>query len=214
MPDLEPARQDQAPRPEVWFRVVHVAVDGADDAPPAPSRVEGVAAYREQTVEIALGPLPAPRAADAARQAGKGAFENGNIGRLTRQVPADQVFSAIPPRRGKPRPPKEPKTPRVVELLRKAIEWQALLASGEAPNQADIARREGITRARVTQVMGLLRLAPEIQQQVLSLPDMIRRPAITERALRPIAQLPQTGDQLHAFQQLLTSSGAAAPADC
>jgi hypothetical protein len=62
--------------------------------------------------------------------------------------------------------------------------------------------------------MGMLRLAPEIQQHVLSLPDMVRRPAITERALRPIAQLPQRSDQLHAFQQLLTSSGAAAPAGC
>jgi hypothetical protein len=159
-------------------------VDGADGAP--------VAAYREQTVEIALGP--------------KGAFENGNIGRLTRRVPADQVVSAIPLRRGKPKPPKEPKTPRVVELLRKAIEWQALLASGEAPNQAAIARREGITRARVTQVMGMLRLAPEIQQHVLSLPDMVRRPAITERALRPIAQLDSPKEQLQAFQVLAVTS--------
>jgi hypothetical protein len=34
--------------PEVWFRILHVAPDGHDPAP--------VAAYREQTVEIALGP--------------------------------------------------------------------------------------------------------------------------------------------------------------
>lgn len=34
------------------------------------------------------------------------------------------------------------------------------LQSGEVPNQAAIARQEGITRGRVTQVMGLLRLAP------------------------------------------------------
>ena len=67
-----------------------------------------------------------------------------------------------------------------------AIEWQALLESGEASSQAAIARREGISRARVTQVMGLLRLAPEIQERVLSLPDLVRRPAITERALRPM----------------------------
>ncbi len=170
--------------PEIWFRIVHVAVDGADGAP--------VAAYREQTVEIALGP--------------KGAFENGNIGTLTRRVPASQVVSAIPPRRGKPKPPREPKTPRVVELLRKALEWQALLASGDASNQADIARREGIPRARVTQVMGLLRLAPEIQQQVLSLPDMVRRPAITERALRPIAQLENPQHQIAIFQRLASGN--------
>jgi hypothetical protein len=102
----------------------------------------------------------------------------------------------------------------VVELLRKAIEWQALLASGEAPNQAAIARQEGITRARVTQVMGMLRLAPEIQEHVLSLPDlpaatgaaqagMARRPAITERALRPIAQMADHTAQRSAFAALL-----------
>jgi hypothetical protein len=157
-------------------------VDGANGAP--------VAAYCEQTVEIALGP--------------KGAFENGNIGTLTRQVPTDQVVSAIPPPRGKPKLPKEPKTPRVVELLRKAIEWQALRESGEAANQAAIAPREDLTRVRVTQVMGLLRLAPEIQEHVLSLPDMVRRPAITERALRPIAQIEDPKTQMAEFQHLLS----------
>jgi hypothetical protein len=44
--------------PEVWFRIVNLAQVGPPGAP--------VADYREQTVEIALGP--------------KGAFENGNIG--------------------------------------------------------------------------------------------------------------------------------------
>ena len=60
--------------PEVWFRIVHLAQDGLNGAP--------VAAYREQTVEIALGP--------------KGAFENGNVSALTRQVPADRVVSTVP----------------------------------------------------------------------------------------------------------------------
>ena len=95
-------------------------------------------------------------------------------------------------------------TPRVVELLRKAIEWQALLESGDDANQASIAHREGITRARVTQVMGMLRLAPEIQDQFLSLPDMVRRPAISERALRPIAQIVNPEQQIASFQRLVT----------
>ncbi|GAB4253098.1 MAG: hypothetical protein Kow00129_14030 [Thermoleophilia bacterium] len=175
------SRRRGAEAPEIWFRIVHVAVDAHNGDP--------VAAYCEQTVEIALGP--------------KGAFENGNGGTLTRGVRAGRVVSAVPPRRGKPNPPKEPRTPRVVELPRKAIEWQALLESGEAPNQATIARREGITRARVAQVMGLLRLAPEIQEYVLSLPGMVRRPAITERALRPIAQLADQTAQKSAFVKLL-----------
>jgi hypothetical protein len=148
-----------------------------------------VAAYREQTVEIALGP--------------KGAFENGNVGTLTRRVPADRVINALPPRVRNRKPPKAPGTPRVVELLRKALEWQALLESGEVRNQAEIARREGITRARVTQVMGMLQLAPEIQQHILSMPDAVRRPAITERALRPIALLENHSAQQAAFSTLL-----------
>ncbi len=32
--------------------------------------------------------------------------------------------------------------PRVVELLRKALEWQALLASGEASNQRPLPARK------------------------------------------------------------------------
>jgi len=56
----------------------------------------------------------------------------------------------------------------------------------------------------VTQVMGLLRLAPDIQRHVLSLPDMVRCPAITERARRPIAQL-EGRQQADAFQALLRS---------
>ena len=165
--------------PEVWFRIVHITLENT----------AGSVAYREQTVEIALGP--------------NGAFENGNIGTLTRRVPGSQVVSAIPPPRGKPKPPKVPRTPRVVEFLRKAIEWQALLASGEAKNQANIARREGISRVRVTQVMWLLQLGPEIQEHVLAMPQTIHRPAISERALRPIAHLEDVADQKARFQQLL-----------
>jgi hypothetical protein len=80
------------------------------------------------------------------------------------------------------------------------------MESGEASNQAAVARREGITRARVTQVMGLLRLAPEIQEHVMSLPDVVRRPAISERALRPIAQIDSPKEQLQAFQALAVTS--------
>jgi len=143
----------------------------------------------EQTVEIALGP--------------KGAFENGSVGTLTRRVTADRIVNAAAKARRSAKPSRTSRTPRVVELLRKAIEWQGLLESGEVANHAAIARQEGITRARVTQVMGLLRLAPEIQEHVLSLPDMVRRPVITERALRPIAQIENPKNQMAEFQELV-----------
>ncbi len=56
--------------------------------------------------------------------------------------------------------------------------------------------------------MGLLRLAPEIQEHVLSLPDMIHRPAVTERALRPIAQLERASDQKARFLPPVAGGGA------
>jgi len=87
----------------------------------------------------------------------------------------------------------------VIELLRKAIEWQTLLESGKIANQADIARREGISRARVTQVMGMLRLAPEIQEQIQSLPDIAGRSPATERMLRPFGAIQGARFLLTAF---------------
>jgi hypothetical protein len=133
----------------------------------------------------------------------KGAFENGNIGTLRHQAPPNQVLRAVLPGRGDPKPPREPRTPRVAELLRKAIEWQNLLESGQVVSQADIAHREGITRARVTQVMGMLRLSPEIREKILSMPDIVRRPPISERRLRPIGAIADERDQLREFQRFL-----------
>jgi hypothetical protein len=158
--------------PEVWFRIVHVTPENNSD----------FSDCQEQTVEIALGP--------------KGAFENGNIGVIKRRVPPDGVVNALPPQLSKPRPQKTPRTPRVAELLRKAIEWKELLESGKGVTQADIARREGLSRARVTQIMDLLNLAPDIREYILSMPETVRRAVVTERALRPIKLLEGQGEQL------------------
>jgi hypothetical protein len=166
--------------PEVWFRIVHVAQDGNNGAP--------VAAYREQTVEIALGP--------------KGAFENGNIGALMRRMLSNKVVSAVMPPRGDPKPQKVAKTPRVVELLRKAIEWQALLESGKVASQAEIASREGVTRARVTQIMGMLKLAPLIQEKIFTSPGTLHSRPVTERMLRPIGAIANQHEQLREFNRL------------
>jgi len=145
-----------------------------------------VAQNREQTVEITLGP--------------KGAFENGNIGALRLRAPPGRVVNKT--LHGKPA--KVPTTLRVAELLRKAIEWKTLLDSGTNATQAEIACQEGITRARGTQIPGMLRLAPEIQERILSLPNTIRRRAVTERLLRPIKAVADHRDQLREFKRLLS----------
>ena len=143
----------------------------------------------EQAVEIALGP--------------KGAFANGRVGILKRRVTADRVVHVAAKARRPAKPAKQPQTPRVVELLRMAQEWRRQLDAGAVRTQAEIARREGITRARVTQIMALIRLAPEIQDHVLSLPVMVHRSAITEKALRPIALLENRAAQNDLFRELV-----------
>ena len=165
--------------PEVWFRIVHITLEN-----PASSTT-----YVEQTVEIALGP--------------KGAFENENIGTLTRRVPSSQVVSAIPPPRGRPKPPRVPRTPRVVEFLRKALKWQALLESGETESQGDIAKREGISRPRVNQIMCLVYLVPEIQKQLLHPTDQQPVRFLSESRLRLLAHITDPIRQLEEFQKLL-----------
>jgi len=101
-----------------------------------------------------------------------------------------------------PRPPREPRTPPVVETLRKALEWRRQLDAGEVANQATIARREGATRARVTQVLMLLRLAPGIQERILDMPKSVKPPRISERRLRPVAHMGDEEHQLTAFNAI------------
>ena len=156
-----------------------------------------MAAYREQTVEIALGP--------------KGAFQTGIVGALKRRVAPDQTVNALSAKARNRKPPKAPQTPKVVELLRTAQEWQRQLAAGEVKNQAEIARREGISRARVTQVMGLLRLAPDLQEHILEFEAVDGIRLVSERALRDVIRIECWASQRQAWKRL---SEAKTQADC
>lgn len=77
--------------------------------------------------------------------------------------------------------------PATVQALQRAKEWQSLLDSEEARTRTDIARRVGISRARVTQVMGLLRLPLGVQKRVLALPVTRGVPRVSVRALQEMS---------------------------
>lgn len=51
-----------------------------------------------------------------------------------------------------------------------AIRFQRLIREGAVVDQADLARLGHVSRARVTQIMNLLQLAPDIQEMILFLP--------------------------------------------
>ena len=80
--------------------------------------------------------------------------------------------------------------PRVTKLLALAIRLDQLIRDGHVSDQAELARLAHVSRARLTQIMNLLCLAPDIQEAVLNLPRTERgRDAVTERDLRPIAAM-------------------------
>jgi hypothetical protein len=56
--------------------------------------------------------------------------------------------------------------------------------------QADLARKLRVSRARVTQVLHLLDLDPKVAATIIALGDPLPRRVITERALRPLVDLP------------------------
>jgi hypothetical protein len=80
--------------------------------------------------------------------------------------------------------------PKVVGDLALAEGFQELLDAGEARNRADLARRFRLTRARVTQLMGMLRLHPTILAYVRSLSAGTPTRMVTERGLRAVMRLP------------------------
>lgn len=84
-----------------------------------------------------------------------------------------------------PKPTAPPPLPRITRLMALAIKFDGLIASGAITDQAELARAGCITRARATQIMNLLHLAPDIQEQILDLePVTSGRDPVTERDLR------------------------------
>ncbi len=102
--------------------------------------------------------------------------------------------------------------PRVTRLMALAIRFDHLIREGEVQDQADIARLGHVTRARVTQIMNLLHLAPDIQEAILFLPRVEQgRDPITERDLRPIASIVDWRKQRRAWAQVATPMPGPSP---
>lgn len=98
------------------------------------------------------------------------------IGRLTTNA---TVHFARAPRGRKelregalPPPPTVPvgRVPRITRLMALAIRFERLVATGAVRDYAEIARLGYVTRARVTQIMNLLNLAPDLREDILFLP--------------------------------------------
>jgi hypothetical protein len=88
-----------------------------------------------------------------------------------------------------PRPLVPPgRVPRVARWMALALRFERLLHEGHIASYAELARLGQVTHARVSQIMALLHLAPDIQEAILFLPRAQRgRDPILLRDLQPIA---------------------------
>ena len=84
-----------------------------------------------------------------------------------------------------------------------ARRYERLLSDPFINSQADVAREFGITRARVSQIMGLLKLPEEIQKVLLGLDDQRAIRFFSERRLRPLLMTQDAARQTAEFNRML-----------
>jgi hypothetical protein len=109
-----------------------------------------------------------------------------------------------------PGPAADPgRVPRVARLMALALRLESLRQAGAVKDYAEIARLGHVTRARVSQVMNLLYLAPDLQEAVLFLPRTLRgRDPIPLWRLLPIAATPDWRQQRRLWARLLVQDHA------
>lgn len=109
------------------------------------------------------------------------------------------AFTPMPPP-DKPEPVRRPA--KVARQLALAHHLQAAIERGLVADQATLARKLGLTRARVTQLFDLLLLAADLQEQVLTLEAVDGAEPMAERALRAVAHAGTWAEQREAWREL------------
>jgi hypothetical protein len=107
-----------------------------------------------------------------------------------------------------PRPAREPgRVPRVARLMALAIRFDQLIRAGVVEDYSELATLGHVTRPRISQIMNLLNLAPDIQETILFLPRTERgRDPIHLRQLQPIAAAPDWRKQRRMWRELQEAS--------
>lgn len=94
--------------------------------------------------------------------------------------------------------------PRVSRLMALAVKFDHLIQNGVVFDQAELAEIGHVTRARVTQIMNLLLLAPDIQEEILYLPRMKKgKDRVTEREIRPLIRELEWERQREMWRELI-----------
>jgi len=89
--------------------------------------------------------------------------------------------------------------PRIARLMALAIRFEGMLRDETIQDYAELARLGRVTRARITQIMKLRYLAPDIQEQILFLPPI---KGLNERNLRPVVSRINWREQRRLFKKI------------
>ena len=107
-------------------------------------------------------------------------FKNGRRGR--KRMRKGEVPAESPIELGR--------VPRISRLIALAIRFDGLLVRGLVRDYADLARLGLVSKPRVTQIMNLLLLSPDIQEEILFLPRITNgKDPISERHIRSITKV-------------------------
>ena len=95
------------------------------------------------------------------------------------------------------------RVPRISRLMALAIHCDEMIRGGEVADQTELARLLHVSQPRMTQIMNLLHLAPNIQEELLFLPRTVSgREPIHEKLLRPIAAEMDWGRQRGIWERI------------
>jgi hypothetical protein len=86
--------------------------------------------------------------------------------------------------------------PRIAKLMALAIHCDQLLRSGAVPDASTLARLAKVSQPRMTQILNLTLLAPDIQEKLLFLDPVDERKAeVSEKGLRRVCKQVGWGSQ-------------------
>jgi hypothetical protein len=96
--------------------------------------------------------------------------------------------------------------PRISRLLALALKMEQMLEEGKVKKYSELAQLGQVSTARITQIMNLLHLAPDIQEQILS-PE-IPPAGLRESAVRKLCSVVLWSEQRDRWQHLLAGASA------
>jgi hypothetical protein len=96
------------------------------------------------------------------------------------------------------------RVPRISRLMALAIRLEGLLLSGEVCGVTELARLGHVTQPRMSQILNLTMLAPDIQEELLFLPRVTAgKPTIHEKMLRPLVAKADWDEQRALWSQIV-----------